>query len=108
MRQLSALVALGIVTVLSGGLAARSYAYRESLTPIIILTHIGLAAVLGLAYVYRGRLDKAVLSLFALQLVLGLLMSLQRFGLLALDEVFVTAMSGLHFLLALLILLRLS
>jgi len=108
MRQLSALVALGIVTVLSGGLAARSYAYRESLTPIIILTHIGLAAVLGLAYVYRGRLDKAVLSLFALQLVLGLLMSLQRLGLMALDEVFVTAMSGLHFLLALLILLRLS
>jgi hypothetical protein len=108
MRQLSALVALGIVTVLSGGLAARSYAYRESLTPIIILTHIGLAAVLGLAYIYRGRLDKAVLSLFALQLVLGLLMSLQRFGLMALDEVFVTAMSGLHFLLALLILLRLS
>ena len=108
MRQLSALVALGIVTVLSGGLAARSYAYRESLTPIIILTHIGLAAVLGLAYVYRGRLDKAVMSLFALQLVLGLLMSLQRLGLMALDEVFVTAMSGLHFLLALLILLRLS
>jgi hypothetical protein len=108
MRRLSALVALGIVTVLSGGLAARSYAYRESLTPIIILTHIGLAAVLGLAYVYRGRLDKAVLSLFALQLVLGLLISLQRFGLMALDEVFVTAMSGLHFLLALLILLRLS
>jgi hypothetical protein len=108
MRQLSALVALGIVTVLSGGLAARSYAYRESLTPIIILTHIGLAAVLGLAYIYRGRLDKAVLSLFALQLVLGLLMSLQRFGLMALDEVFVTAMSGLHFLLALLIILRLS
>jgi hypothetical protein len=108
MRQLSALVALGIVTVLSGGLAARSYAYRESLTPIIILTHIGLAAFLGLAYVYRGRLDKAVLSLFALQLVLGLLMSLQRFGLMTLDEVFVTAMSGLHFLLALLILLRLS
>jgi hypothetical protein len=108
MRQLSALVALGIVTVLSGGLAARSYAYRESLTPIIILTHIGLAAVLGLAYIYRGRLDKAVLSLFALQLVLGLLISLQRFGLMALDEVFVTAMSGLHFLLALLIILRLS
>jgi hypothetical protein len=59
MRQLSALVALGIVTVLSGGLAARSYAYRESLTPIIILTHIGLAAVLGLAYVYRGRFDRS-------------------------------------------------
>jgi hypothetical protein len=108
MRQLSALVALGIVTVLSGGMAARSYAYRESLTPIIILTHIGLAAVLGLAYVYRGRFDRTVLSLFATQLALGLLMSLQRFGLMALGEEFVTAMSGLHFLLALLILLRLS
>ena len=108
MRQLSALVALGIVTVLTGGLAARSYAYRESLTPITILTHIGLAGVLGLAYVFRGRFDKAVLSLFALQLVLGLLMSLQRFGLLAFGEEFVTAMSGLHFFLALLILLRLS
>ncbi len=99
---------MGIVTVLSGGMAARSYAYRESLTPINILTHISLAAVLGLAYVYRGRFDIAVLSLFALLLVLGLLMSLQRFGLLAFGEEFVTAMSGLHFLLALLILLRLS
>jgi hypothetical protein len=108
MRQLSALVALGIVTVLTGGLAARSYAFRESLTPIIILTHIGLAAFLGLAYVYRGRFDRMVLGLFAPQLALGLLMSLQRFGLLALGEEFVTPMSGLHFLLALLILLRLS
>jgi hypothetical protein len=108
MRQLSALVALGIVTVLSGGLAARSYAYRESLSPIIILAHIGLAAVLGLASVYRGGFGRMVLGLFAPQLALGLLMSLQRFGLLALGEEFVTAMSGLHFLLALLILLRLS
>jgi len=108
MRQLSALVALGIVTILSGGLAARFYAYRESLTPVIILAHIGLAAVLGLAYVYRGRLDRTVLSLSALQFALGLLMSLQRFGLTALGEEFVTAISGLHFVLALLILLRLS
>jgi hypothetical protein len=49
-----------------------------------------------------------VLGLFAPQLALGLLMSVQRFGLMAFGEEFVTAMSGLHFLLALLILLRLS
>jgi|GEM_PF-1980392 len=108
MKNLSLLAALGIAAILSGGLAARSYAYREILSPIIILAHIGLAAVLGLAYVYRGRFERYALGLLALQLALGVVISVQRFGLFAIGEDFVTALSGAHFLIALLILLRLS
>jgi len=106
---------LTLIAILVGGATSRFYAYREPSALTLLITHLTIALIAygviiyKLYQYYRSQRGKPVLmtpfTLFSIQLGLGTLLALYRLGFFTLDLMGELSFTGLHFLIALILLI---
>ena len=117
-KNVKPIVILTLITILVGGATSRFYAYREPDSLILLLTHIIIALILygviihKLYQHFKSQIKKPSLTLsfilFSLQLGLGSFLALYRLNFFGLGRLGELSFTGLHFLIALMLLIILT
>ena len=114
-KRLNTVILLTLIVILIGGATSRFYAYRDPSALVFLITHLSIALIVygviihKLYQYYKSRSGKPALMtpfiLFSIQLGLGTFLALYRLNFFTLDLIGELSFTGLHFLIALILLI---